>query len=80
MNGLGSGDNGELTFLDMIAILSFVVGLVNLDENLTQSDKADLQEELSQKADMLLQEIHGHLERQDALLTQILEELKNGSK
>ena len=80
MNGLGTGDQGELTFLDMIAILSFVVGLVNLDENLTQSDKADLQEELSQKADMLLQEIHGHLERQDALLTQILEELKNGSK
>lgn len=74
---LGSGDQGEFTFLDIIALMSFFIGVINLDENLTQSDKDDLQETLSQKADLLLQEIHGHLQEQDALLKKILEEMKN---
>ena len=78
--GLGSGDRGEFTFLDIIALLSFCIGVINLDENLTQSDKADLQEELSKKADLLLKEIHGHLEKQDALLQSILEELRNDDR
>ena len=68
--------NGQLDFLDLITLASFVIALQNLDENITQSDKADLQEDLSQKADLLLKEIHGHLEKQDALLTQILEEMR----
>ena len=80
MSNLGSGEQGEFTFLDMIALMSFFIGVINLDENLTQSDKAELQESLSQKADLLLNEIHGHLERQDALLTQILEELRDGNR
>lgn len=78
--GLGSGDRGEFTFLDIISLMSFCIGVINLDENLTQSDKADLQETLSQKADLLLQEIHGHLEEQDALLKSILEELKHDNR
>ena len=80
MSNLGSGDQGEFTFLDIIALMSFFIGVINLDENLTQSDKQELQESLSQKADLLLQEIHGHLEEQDALLKQILEELRNDSR
>ena len=80
MSNLGSGDQGEFTFLDIIALMSFFIGVINLDENLTQSDKQELQESLSHKADLLLQEIHGHLEEQDALLKQILEELRNDSR
>ena len=38
MSGLGSGDNGEFTFLDIISIISFCVGLQNLDLNLQQED------------------------------------------
>lgn len=72
--------NGQLDFLDLITLASFVIALQNLDENITQSDKADLQEDLSNKADLLLNEIHGHLEEQDALLKQILEELRNDSR
>lgn len=67
--------NGQLDFLDMITLASFVIALQNLEENVTQSDKAELQEDLANKADLLLQEIHGHLEEQDALLKKILEEL-----
>ena len=68
--------NGQLDFLDLITLASFVIALQNLEENITQSDKADLQQDLQEKTDNLLQEIHGHLEEQDALLKQILEEIR----
>lgn len=72
---LGSGDSGEFTFLDTISFISFIVGLINLGENLTQGDKQELMEELSKKSDLLLQEIHTHLEEQDAKLDIILRRL-----
>ena len=68
MRGLGSGENGELTFLDAISIVSFLVGMQNLDINLTQDD-------LSKEADRLLNEVHKHLEDQDRKIDLILEKL-----
>lgn len=76
MKGLGSGEYGEFTFLDCIAIVSFLIGLANLDENLTQGDKQDLQKDLSDKADSLLKEIHAHLQSQDEKLEKILKRLE----
>lgn len=73
---LGSGANGEFTFLDTISIMSFLIGLMNLDENMTQGDKQELMEELSRKADLLLSEIHNHLEEQDKKLDIILHRLE----
>lgn len=78
MRGLGSGANGEFTFLDNITLVSFIIGLMNLDENMTQGDKQELQEDLSNKADLLLKEIHSHLEEQDAKLDLILQKLEIG--
>lgn len=72
---MGSGQNGQWTFIDILSILSFMLGLMNLDENVTQGDKQDLMQELSNKSDTLLQEIHGHLAAQDAKIDQILEVL-----
>ena len=77
--GLGNGENGEFTFLDSISLLSFLIGLMNLNENLTQGDKQDLLETFSQKADDLLKEIHSHLQEQDSKIDKILEELANDS-
>ena len=77
--GLGNGENGEFTFLDSISLLSFLIGLMNLNENLTQGDKQDLLETFSQKADDLLKEIHSHLQEQDSKIDKILEELTNDS-
>lgn len=74
---IGSGDNGEITYLDLVSLMSFFIGVINLNENLTQSDKAELQETLSEKADLLLKEIHEHLEQQDSMLKQIIKELGN---
>ena len=69
---LGSGDAGELTFLDIVALMSFFVALQNLDMNLTQTDKQELQQDLANKTDQLLQEVHQHLEAQDQKIDQIL--------
>jgi hypothetical protein len=64
-------------------MVSFIIGLLNLNENLTQGDKQDLLEEFNNKAELLLNEIHGHLEIQDNKLDEIikrLEVLESGSK
>ena len=52
----------QLSFLDLLTIASFAISLENLEENMNQSDKQDLQHDLADKADMLLKEIHEHLE------------------
>ena len=74
-------DNGQLEFLDLLNILSFVIALENLEENVTQSDKQELLQEFNDKASLLLTEIHQHLEKQDARLSaieQTLKEIKDG--
>lgn len=75
--GLGSGYYGEFTFLDIISLMSFFLGVMNLNENLTQGDKQELLETFSQKADDLLKEIHQHLQDQDTKIDRILKELSN---
>lgn len=60
----------------MLSVMSFYISLENLSSNLSQNDKQDLQADLSNKADLLLKEIHSHLEQQDYLLKQILEKLQ----
>lgn len=75
--GLGSGENGQFTFLDTLALISFIVGIMNYEENLTQSDKQDLQNELNQKVDFILENIHKHLEEQDQNIQKILEVVQN---
>ena len=72
-------NNGQYDFLDYISILSFIIALMNLDENMTQGDKQELQQDLADKADTLLMEIHSHLESQDDKLDKILERLNNGT-
>lgn len=69
------GNNNELTFLDIITLLSFVISLENLEENLSQNDKQDLQRDLSEKAERILTEIHTHLEEQDKKINAIWEKL-----
>ena len=66
-------NNNQLGFVDILSIMSFVIGLMNLDENLTQNDKQELQEDLSKQVHLLLDEIHKHLQSQDDKLDKILE-------
>ena len=65
----------QLSFIDLLSIASFAISLENLEENMTQSDKQDLQKDLSDKADLLLKEIHEHLEQQDKKIDEVLRRL-----
>ena len=67
---IGSDINGEFTLIDIIAIVSLIIGLENLDENIDQS-------KLSEQSDKILAEIHSHLNEQDNKIDTILEILKN---
>ena len=78
---LGTGEGGELTFLDLVALLSFFVGVINLDMNVTQNDvqeqTKDLDERFTAATKAALAEIHDHLQKQDHKIDQILEALKH---
>lgn len=70
----------EFSFLDLLNVASFLLAIENLNANLTQNDKADLQKDLTDKAEKILKEIHSHLEKQDSKIDTVLkflEDLKN---
>ena len=75
-----NSENRQLTFLDILNVLSFLIGVENLEANLDQNDKADLQHDLSMTAEKLLSEIHAHLELQDVKIDKILKRLEAMSK
>ena len=75
-----NSENRQLTFLDILNVLSFLIGVENLESNLDQNDKADLQHDLSMTAEKLLSEIHAHLELQDVKIDKILKRLEAMSK
>ena len=66
----------QLTFIDILSVASFLIALENLDENMTQNDKQELQSDLANKSNSILKEIHKHLEEQDRKLDTIIERLE----
>ena len=71
-----TGENRQLSFLDALNVASFLIGIQNLEMNLDQNDKADLQNDLSKTAERLLSEIHAHLEAQDEKIDRIIARLE----
>ena len=76
---IGSGTNGELTWLDLLNVLSFYIGLKNLDLNIDQNDMDNQTREIGKRASELVNnaiaEIHQHLEKQDQKISLILKKL-----
>ena len=68
--------NRQYDLLDVLNILSFVIGILNYNENLTQNDKQELLEELDNQTTTLLEEIHAHLKEQDIKIEEILNACK----
>lgn len=72
-------NNEQLSLLDILNILSFIIGILNYNENLTQGDKQELMHEIDNKISLVLDKVQKHLEIQDKQLNIIikrLEELK----
>ena len=65
MMNQGSGPNGEYTFLDILSLINFMIGLQNLDLNVDQQD-----------LEGVVREIHSHLEMQDQKIDYILKLLE----
>lgn len=76
MAGIGSGKDGQLTFLDSLAIISFCVGLQNLDLNISQENLDSQTQELDARLHRVIDDIHSHLSVQDAKLNLILNRLE----
>ena len=78
MKCLGSGENGEFTFLDVIALISFCVGLENLEMNITQEDMQNATERLDRGLRENVSQIHQHLDMQDDKINYIITLLREG--
>ena len=77
---MGSGKNDELTFLDLVTLISFMIGLQNLEINITQDDLQDIAARADKRQSEGIDDIHKHLAVQDTKLNYILnmlEEIKN---
>ena len=62
-------------FLDIITLISFVIALQNLEMNISQTDLQEGAEKLDKSLRRNVNDIHKHLEEQDAKIQQILEVL-----
>ena len=64
--------NNQIEMLDVLNIMSFMLGIQNLNENLTQNDKQDMIQDLHNTLEANIQDIHQHLIEQDKKMDQIL--------
>lgn len=61
--------NEQLSFIDLLSILSFCIGVMNLDLNVSAED-------IDNQTQTLLNEMHSHLEVQDSKLDNIIQRLE----
>lgn len=66
--------------LDMISVLSFLLGYQNLQENRQQSAHNDVSAANDRQAKFLLEELSRKFEEQNAMLREILEVVKRDSE
>ena len=65
-------------FIDSVNLASFILSIMNYQENLTQNDKQDILEEFNNKMGEVLDQINTHLKEQDRKLDLILNKLEKG--
>lgn len=70
-------NNKELTFIDILSIISFCVGLENLELNIAQEDLDNQTQELDARLHAVVDDIHKHLQAQDEKIDKILEVVSN---
>ena len=62
--------------LDAITLVSFLIGIANYNENLTQNDKDDIINRLDNQTKEILLQVQDALEEQNEMLREILDRLK----
>lgn len=61
--------------LDTLSLVSFIIGMANYGENLTQSDKDDMMNRLDHQTKNILLEVQKSIEEQNVMLRKIMEKL-----
>lgn len=61
--------------LDAITLVSFLIGMANYNENLTQNDKDDIMNHLDEQTKNILLEVQKSLEEQNNMLRSIMHRL-----
>ncbi len=70
-------NNGQLDFIDILSVLSFIIAIQNLKENEEQSAHNDVQKANEKQANYILNEIKRLFQEQNELLTEILSRLED---
>lgn len=65
--------------LDAVTLLSFMIGIANYGQNLSQNDKDDMMQALDRKTNDMIKRLENDLEEQNKILNEILNILKEGS-
>ena len=55
-------------FMNSVALVSFLIGMANYEENLTQNDKDDIMKELDEKTNAMLSTLEQDLKEQNKIL------------
>lgn len=59
-----------------LSLASFIMGIMNYQENLTQNDKSEILQNSQNVSDLIIQKIDSHLQVQDQKIDLILHELE----
>lgn len=62
-------------FIDAISLISFMVGIANYDENLSQSDKDDIMKSLDEKTNEMLTRLEKDIDNQNEMIKDIANRL-----
>ena len=63
--------DNQIQLMDALNLMSLFIGLSNLDANLTQNDKQELIEDMHQSLEQMVNDVHGHLEKQDQKINEM---------
>ena len=63
------------SYIDYVNLMDLAINIKNLRSNTSQEERQKLEEHFNDKLNILLQEIHAHLEEQDAKIDLILKRL-----
>lgn len=69
-------ENQQLSVIDILSVMSFIIAIQNLDENRQQSAHNDVQAANAKQEQHLLQEIKKMFEEQNKMLNEILSLLR----
>ena len=72
-----NSSGNQFDIMDALSVLSFLLGLENLQENRQQSAQNDVNAANDKQAKQILDELGKRLDQQDAVLREILEVIKH---